>query len=1033
MLAEIQNTQETGYLVLDTPFHMSEDEGLLEGSEADLGRFEYGLGGLDAVLDVEVDEDLVLLPVRHSGLGEAVSHTPINDLREVIKSALQPGTPKAVNTIRALGDKSVRLARTAHDRAQAAYASRGEIKKLVAKIDKLEVRAKPLAKKIFMYDEEGSQFLNPGATKKEIQELNRILRRQGIMGRRAIRYQKVNALATGMAKNASMQTLLTQNIANAIAGGQFNSAAVLGALYGELGAATAQAKGIRKKQIVNSRLDHQQDMLEAQARRKTTLGVGSGLDSLEAGIDEFCRQVKRQKALEDVPEQLRAAGLGDLGISAAQARQVAKFKRLLLKKRAKARQVEKFKRLLQKRATAIAATKKKAAAANYPNILTKADAQRLGLLTSAQKKAAGYYYFRKKGWRRSLTPQLISKAEQKARTGMSGKQIKARVSAQYKAAKKVPVWFPPFKGYMPPQSKGRRGAGAEERITLTPIWEDIRNKPINRAWVVKYLKKHAPRVLPRLRWLEATPDHRDLDIRKRIRLLQKGKQWKKIALAKKNDDIKVLFTAGEIATAKKRAKVEGSRRIISEMLNSMGTPGERDYWDARVMHLWLHGRTRLGKTGYKGITYVDRIERAINERIAKAKLPNTRENRFKVIRDASIAFLKGLDKVLWDRRHPSNLKLMGRSFKEIGKGIGWGVGGLAKAVGKVVEGAATVIGKTVELGYKIAIPIPSLRKLTSKGLRAVGKVAAKIGNAVCDVATSSVGQIATAAIGSIAGGPQSGAAIMMAAKAGCGALKDSGLAEGKFNVSKLGDLAKKTNERMRKQYASPKAIAMTAAKYGASYIGASGLVDSATSAMSDTLTEAGGAIIQETGLSAAAAAANEMASKVGAIGTNEAMKQIKSVGGKFISREILDRGKREMMKLAPGVVRDIAKAARSPEALAFAAARKQATNQINKLIPPEVRRFAPLIANPRTALGRAVQQKIRKTLPSIPRVDKMLLGQAEKKINQTVARLPWQKRLNLNSRVASTRAALKGTPQKVQDIAAFRAKQQFVRALGIRI
>lgn len=254
----------------------------------DLFRYDYNLAGLDEEI-FSSDADLALLPSEHvkpwpplaqdasdlfeptvsvqqNGMGaleaQAFLGKPRIDkvtsaMRKVVKASLKPGTPEAGQVAQSLVRQSVQLAKMARNRTRAYYRAQTERKKLMPQIVHLERVAH--AKR---------------TTARTLEDKRDALRKEELaksLGKRVIRYAKVEALAGRMARNAAAQGNVAQMIATSVLAGQPAVAATLGKFYTKMGEQSGYMRGIRKRQIVKSANAQDAETLNALLRRKASL------------------------------------------------------------------------------------------------------------------------------------------------------------------------------------------------------------------------------------------------------------------------------------------------------------------------------------------------------------------------------------------------------------------------------------------------------------------------------------------------------------------------------------------------------------------------------------------------------------------------------------------------------------------------------------------------------------------------------------------------------------------------------------------
>lgn len=205
-----------------------------------------GLGGGGTDDDLEFNR-----PTTGSleGLGALAQAQPTNPrveaYRDVVVAAATAGGAEASKIAQQLTKKSQEIAALTDDRAQAVTEARKGFKRNLAEVEQLDHSAALLAKSLL--DEQGEP--KPGITLMDIARLKKMRARALSLGRRAIRYQKVNALATGLTENGIAQAALLQMLAAAVLAGNVGTAAALGAMYDEIGKKSGQIRDIRGKQL----------------------------------------------------------------------------------------------------------------------------------------------------------------------------------------------------------------------------------------------------------------------------------------------------------------------------------------------------------------------------------------------------------------------------------------------------------------------------------------------------------------------------------------------------------------------------------------------------------------------------------------------------------------------------------------------------------------------------------------------------------------------------------------------------------------
>jgi hypothetical protein len=200
-------------------------------------------GGADDELDLSVAGGAL------EGLGALAESQPSNPkvkaYRKVVASAALAGTPQAGKTAQELIKKSMQIASLADDRMKAAAEARAGYRRTLKEIDTLDQRAQMLARQLV--DATGQP--RKDLTLMDIERLKKLRARSIALGRRAVRYQKINALATPLAQNGVAQAALLQMTASTVLTGDVGATAALGSMYHAIGKKSEQIRGIRAKQL----------------------------------------------------------------------------------------------------------------------------------------------------------------------------------------------------------------------------------------------------------------------------------------------------------------------------------------------------------------------------------------------------------------------------------------------------------------------------------------------------------------------------------------------------------------------------------------------------------------------------------------------------------------------------------------------------------------------------------------------------------------------------------------------------------------
>lgn len=225
-----------------------------------LTTFDYGLGGLDDVL-LDADGELLgcFLCGYDNGLGfvgAPLSSSAAEDARKVVAAAAVPGTEATKVVAGRLARKGVELGKIAHDRAQVAYKTRERREQLAKKVDKLQPRVDKLLASDSQKDRQVGEALKQD---------------QLSAARAAVRLEKVNAVASGLAENAAAQAVLAQQIAGSVIAGKPALTGTLTSMFNKLGQSSKAMQNVRKQQIIKSADVLDQDKLNALLARKRAL------------------------------------------------------------------------------------------------------------------------------------------------------------------------------------------------------------------------------------------------------------------------------------------------------------------------------------------------------------------------------------------------------------------------------------------------------------------------------------------------------------------------------------------------------------------------------------------------------------------------------------------------------------------------------------------------------------------------------------------------------------------------------------------
>jgi hypothetical protein len=224
-----------------------------------LSNYDFGLGGLDDALSY-ADGEMLGSCCGYEGLGgfvgQPLTASALDDARRVVAAAAMPGTEVTKVVAGRLARKGLELGVLAHQRAQVAFKARKQRDVLAGKVAKLQPLVDRLAASPSLGERERGSVLKQD---------------QYTAARAAVRLDKVNAVATGLAQNAAAQAVIAQQIAGAVIAGKPGLTATLSDMYNKLGQSSASMQKVREQQIVNSAEVLDQDKLRALLRVKRGL------------------------------------------------------------------------------------------------------------------------------------------------------------------------------------------------------------------------------------------------------------------------------------------------------------------------------------------------------------------------------------------------------------------------------------------------------------------------------------------------------------------------------------------------------------------------------------------------------------------------------------------------------------------------------------------------------------------------------------------------------------------------------------------
>lgn len=218
--------------------------GTVEEDLSSLGNFSRGFAGLDAV---------AIKP------GDALTRT---EVQEAINAAHKSGAI-ALAVAKKLSARAEKLADLADSRAKVAFDARQEFKAHSAKVEQLDT----------LEQKQRDQNKDTEADKTRAKAL--------ALGKLAVRYQKVNALATPLAENGAAQATILQNIALAVQFGKPELIEPLYIAYLEIGKGSDRIRTIRQQQILKAK----QGLQELTQSNDT---YERELDGLAAELAESC-------------------------------------------------------------------------------------------------------------------------------------------------------------------------------------------------------------------------------------------------------------------------------------------------------------------------------------------------------------------------------------------------------------------------------------------------------------------------------------------------------------------------------------------------------------------------------------------------------------------------------------------------------------------------------------------------------------------------------------------------------------------------
>jgi hypothetical protein len=185
------------------------------------------------------------------GLGVAGTVAGKNVRKEafkaVIAAAFEPGTLRNKAVVRKLLDQSIKLAALAEKRAAVTQRARDAFQANLKQVTELDGQIARLFPKVF--DPQGK--LRPTASDADLKLLLELRKKNVDLGRKTVRLQKLNMLASALTHNTLTQVVTVQNMAQAVAAGAPQALPALGLAFDKLGRESTKIKAMREKQREN--------------------------------------------------------------------------------------------------------------------------------------------------------------------------------------------------------------------------------------------------------------------------------------------------------------------------------------------------------------------------------------------------------------------------------------------------------------------------------------------------------------------------------------------------------------------------------------------------------------------------------------------------------------------------------------------------------------------------------------------------------------------------------------------------------------
>lgn len=203
-------------------------------------------------------------------------------LKAVVVGAFEPGTTRNRDTVRKLLQQSMKLAELAEKRALVAKKARDAFEVNLREIGRLDIEIARLFPLVF----EPNGTLKKTASDANLKRLLELRKKNVDLGRKTVRLQKLNMLATAITQNTLTQLVTVQSMAQATANGAPQALPALGLAFDKLGRESAKIKEMRQKQLEN--WDDKKQVKGARA----VAGLEGfdalyGFDAVEAPFDQM--------------------------------------------------------------------------------------------------------------------------------------------------------------------------------------------------------------------------------------------------------------------------------------------------------------------------------------------------------------------------------------------------------------------------------------------------------------------------------------------------------------------------------------------------------------------------------------------------------------------------------------------------------------------------------------------------------------------------------------------------------------------------